>query len=233
MVLHNDLETLAPLERSDAVSLADSLAETLQDIIVRGALAPGAKLNELALAQKLEVSRGALREAVRMLERSGMVVIVPNRGVFVRELSVKDALDLFDVRHGIAAVAGRLGAVRASDAQIDELVQLHEAMLAACEERDLPGYFDLNNRFHNLIFAAANNNRLADLDHQLSMELHLFRRRNLGNAVMLRASLKEHEAIVDAFRDRDPVTAAEAFQRHIQSGRERMLEQLPDTVASH
>lgn len=233
MAVHSDLETLVPLERSDAVSLADSLAETLQNIIVRGVLAPGAKLNELALAQKLEVSRGALREAVRMLERSGMVVIVPNRGVFVRELSVKDALDLFDVRFGIAAVAGRLGAVRASDAQIDELLSLHEQMCAACEGRDLPRYFDLNSRFHALVFEAANNNRLADLDHRLSMELHLFRRRNLGNAVMLKASLREHQAIVDAFRDRDPVAAAEAFQRHIQSGRERMLEQLPDTAAPH
>ena len=233
MVIHNDLETLAPLERSDSVSLAESLAETLQDIIIRGTLAAGSKLNEHALAQKLEVSRGALREAVRMLERSGMVVIVPNRGVFVREVSVKDALDLFDVRHGIAGVAGRLGAVRASDKQINELFALHESMCSACEERDLSQYFDLNNQFHCLIFETASNPRLADLDQRLSIELHLFRRRNLGNAIMLKASLREHEAIVNAFRDRDPLAVAEAFQKHIQSGRERMLEQLPDTVATH
>lgn len=233
MMLHNDLETLAPLERSDSLSLADNLAETLQNIIVRGSLVPGAKLNEHALAQKLEVSRGALREAARMLERSGMVVIVPNRGVFVRELSVKDALDLFDVRHGIAAVAGRLGAMRATDEQLDELAALHEGMCEACERRDLSCYFDLNSRFHTLIYEMANNPRLADLDHRLSMELHLFRRRNLGNAVMLKASLREHQAIVDGFQERDPVGAATAFQKHIQSGRERMLEQLPDTVAAH
>lgn len=232
MVLHNDLETLAPLERSDKLPLADNLAETLQSIIVRGSLEPGAKLNEHALAQKLEVSRGALREAVRMLERSGVVVIVPNRGVFVRELSVKDALDIFDIRHGIAAVAGRLGAMRATDEQLDELVALHEGMCEACEGRDLSRYFDLNSRFHTLIYEMANNPRLADQDQRLSMELHLFRKRNLGNAVMLKASLREHQAIVDAFQERDPVAAATAFQKHIQSGRERMLEQLPDTVAA-
>jgi DNA-binding GntR family transcriptional regulator len=232
-MMHNDLEALTKLDRSDCVSLADSLAETLQDIIISGALASGSKLNEHALAQKLEVSRGALREAVRMLERSGMVVIVPNRGAFVREVSVKDALDIFDVRVGMAGVAGRLGAVRASDKQINELFALHEAMCSACEKKDLSGYFDLNNRFHFLIFETASNPRLSDLDQRLSIELHLFRRRNLGNAVMLKASMREHEAIVEAFSARDPLAVAEAFQRHIQSGRERMLEQLPDTIATH
>lgn len=217
-----------PLERTSDKSLVDVLTDRIQDMITSGVLVPGKKLNEHAISQKLEVSRGALREAVRLLERAGLLTIQPNKGVFVRSVSVKEALDLFDVRAGLGLIAGRLGAMRADEAQIDALDALHSAMTEAFGASDFSRYFDCNTEFHQLIFKTTRNETLAQLDKMISAELHLFRRRNLGSPAQLKMSLAEHEAICRAFRERDAAKAAEAMERHVLAGRERMLDQLPE-----
>lgn len=205
-------------------SLVGSLVSHVRGMIVRGEIPAGGKLNEHALAGKLGVSRTALREAVRLLERSNLVVIEPNRGVFVRRITLKQALDLFDVRAGLARTAGSLGAVRASEEQLTAMAALHARMGATREAGDGVGYYDANTQFHATLMAATGNERLVLLEQMMSAELQLFRRRNLGNAGHLDASCAEHGRILDAMEARDPMRAARAAERHIQGGKQRMLD---------
>lgn len=87
-------EPVAPIEREGEPSLVAAIAGRLENMIISGEIESGGKLNEYALAQQLHVSSSALREAVRLLEQLGLVTIQPNRGVFVRRVSLKEALDL-------------------------------------------------------------------------------------------------------------------------------------------
>ena len=220
-------DSLPPPRADD--SLVGGLVAHMRDLIVRGEVAAGGKLNEHALAARLGVSRTALREAARLLERSNLVVIEPNRGVFVRRISLKQALDLFDVRASLARTAGHLAAARASEQQLAAMADAHARMGGARAAGDEAGYYDANTRFHIGLMAATGNERLMLLEDMMGAELQLFRRRNLGNAGHLDASNAEHGRILDALVARDPARAARAAERHIQAGKERMLDTMgPD-----
>jgi DNA-binding GntR family transcriptional regulator len=204
----------------------DALALGLEDAIWRGELHPGERLNELALSRRLGTSRAALREAVRRLEQMGLVAVVPNRGVVVREVSVKDALDLYDLRAALFGMAARLAARRAMPAAIAALRSLNARMREDAAAERLAEYYARNLDFHAALFAAAGNAPLAQAYGNAVKSLHLFRRRALLHPVQLGLSLHEHDAILDAIEAHDAAAAAAAAEAHILLGRDRMLDTL-------
>src|SRR3977135_3727306 len=105
-------DLLAHLRGRRAETLCSLVAEELERMIIRGELQAGDRINESALAQMLSISRGPIREACRSLEKSNLVRVVTNRGVFVREMSVAQAAEIYDVRAHLFGLAGRLGANR-------------------------------------------------------------------------------------------------------------------------
>jgi DNA-binding GntR family transcriptional regulator len=220
------VEPVTPIARERGPSLVSTIAGRVERMIVTGEIESGGKLNEYALAQQLQVSRSALREAVRLLEPSGLVTIQPNRGVFVRRVSLKAALDLFDIRAGLAHTAGQLAARRATDDEISAIERLHQDMVESWKQRDLARYYDLNLEVHAAFMKASGNTRLASLYEMLSNELHLFRRRNLGNSAQLELSLQEHAKIIEGIQARDEVRAGAAFERHVMIGKQRMIDTL-------
>jgi len=209
-----------------STSRVEQLCEQVEGMILTGAIPLGGKLNELALAQELGVSRGLLREAVRLLEKSGLVRIELNRGVFVRELDIKGVLDLFDVRAGLARVAAQLAAQRASDDDIRKLCEILLEMESAMKHIAFQDYFALNTKFHTTIFDLACNERLSNLEDMMSTELSLYRRQNLLQTQQLKTSHAEHTKIVEAITRRDAAKSGAAFEKHIKSGRQRFLEQI-------
>lgn len=212
--------------RTDDTTLVGNLVSTVRGMIVRGEIPGGGRVNEHALAGRLGVSRTALREAARLLERSNLVTIEPNRGVFVRNITLKQALDLFDVRASLARTAAGLAATRATEAQLHGMATLHDAMSAQRADRDFAAYYDANLRFHAAIMEATGNDRLVQLDDLMWWELQLFRRRDLGHAGHLDASGAEHARILSALVARDPARAGRAAERHVQSGARRMLDMM-------
>lgn len=221
------VSNVSPIEREATSSLVEAISERLEQMIIKGEIASGGKLNEYGLARQLQVSRSALREAARKLEKSGLVSIVPNRGVFVRQVSLEEALGLFDIRAGLARTAGRLVALRATEEQIAELTKLHNSMIQVLKERGFSDYYDLNLKFHSSLMAFSGNERLAMLYEMMSNELHLFRRRNLGNTAQLEDSVQEHGRILEGIIARDATRTGRAFERHILVGKQRMLDTLP------
>ena len=132
---NNDL--LAHLKSRRAESLASLVAEELERMIIRGELQVGDRINESALAQMFSISRGPIREACRSLEKSNLVTVVTNRGVFVREMSVAQAAEIYDVRAHLFGLAGRLAASRVSLRDVADL----RAMVAEMQEaKDIDTY---------------------------------------------------------------------------------------------
>jgi DNA-binding GntR family transcriptional regulator len=214
-------EQAVELRRSQTlVSICEAEIERL---ILEGELGRGERINELALAARLNVSRGPLREACRSLAQAGLLEARVNRGFFVRKLARKEVIDLYDLRAGLMRLAGELVARRISDRDLDRLHALVAAMDAARERSDTGRFQDLNAEFHAVLVVAADNHRLQQVYNGLVKELRLFRRRGLASDDALDASNREHHAIVDAVAARDPAAAGAAMENHILQGKARFV----------
>lgn len=211
---------------SDAGSLTIGVRETLTKIILSGEYQPGDRLNELALTQRLGVSRGIIREAMRSLETARLVEIVPNRGVVVRTVDVPDALELYEVRAALAGAAGRLAAQRVSKGQLEALAAHHARMEKAAVSGDLADYTTANHAFHDAILEASSNSRLQEHDLSVRNEMQLYIRKGVLGPSQLTASNNEHARILAALQQADPDRAAHEFEQHIVNGKQRMLENL-------
>lgn len=218
--------TEEPISAPPRQARVDVLVLGLEDTILRGELRPGERLNELALSRRLGTSRAALREAVRRLEQMGLVAVVPNRGVVVRMVSVKDALDLYDLRAALFGMAARLAARRATPATLAALRGLNAHMRADASAERFAEYYARNLDFHAALLAVPGNVPLAHAYGNAVKSLHLFRRRALLQPAQLGLSLSEHDAILDAIEAHDAAAAAAAAEAHILLGRDRMLDTL-------
>ena len=207
-------------------SLTTIVREKVERMILSGELASGERLNENALAARLNVSRGPLREATWSLEQAGLVQIVRNRGVFVRKISLEDALHIYDVRSGLARVAGRLLASRITAEQIAVLDGLYEDLERARRNQDQSAYNEGNRQFHTRLVGFTGNERLIGYHETTEKELRLFVRRGVLGPARLRVSNREHRQILDCIVKGDDEGAADAFERHILNGKRRMLDSL-------
>ena len=203
-------------------SLTRLVADSVEDLILSGELAPGVKLNEVALAERFRVSRGPLREAFRLLEESGLICQEKNRGAFVRVVELSEAAELYEVRAGLDATAGRLLAGRINAEQLSALRKVTDQMKTV-DDSDVEKFHILNLDFHDQIIAMTGNRTLTDTYRTLAKQLALFRKRNLMAPMAIPHFAQEHSAIVDMLEQRDAVGCAEALYAHAQGGRQRML----------
>jgi DNA-binding GntR family transcriptional regulator len=205
-------------------SRLDEIQDRVRQMIAEGTLQPGERVNEQALAGKLGVGRNSAREALRALERSGLVRIIPNRGAEVRKVSLEAALDLYDIRAGIARTAGRLAATRLEAEEEERLLELMEQMEAALNRRDGGAYHQLNHAFHEHLMAIAKNPRLIELNNTIEAELSLYLRKGVYTMAQMQLSHAEHSALVMALRNGKVAEAADGFENHILAGKQRMLD---------
>lgn len=195
----------------------------IENMIMNGELRGGDRVNEIALSEKFGTSRGPLREACRALAQEGLLVAIPNRGVFVRELDLREALEVYDIRSALDELMGRLIAEQATETQIATLFELVDKMDRAAATRDLESYYPTNLEFHNALLAFANNRRLERLYRSLIKELHLFRRKGLLQSGSMRISNEEHRQIVEAIASRDPILAGVSMKSHVLAAKQRLL----------
>jgi DNA-binding GntR family transcriptional regulator len=217
---NRDLFSQLKSRRSE--TLCSLVAEELERMIIRGELQAGDRINESELAQLLNISRGPIREACRSLEKSNLVRIVTNRGAFVREMSMVQAAEIYDVRAHLFGLAGRLAASRIGLREVAELRAMVEVMQDA---KDIDTYYPLNVAFHARLVELSGNHRVAELYTGLGKELHLFRRRGLlfrGDSMNL--SNQEHMRIVEALGDHGCDLAERSMSDHILAGKARLLQ---------
>lgn len=214
---------LANRPGSDGAALASSVERELEAMIARGELGPGQHINELALARRLGVSRGPVREAARALERLGLVTVILNRGAFVRELQIDEALAIYDLTallNGFAA--GRLAA-SITAAQAMELQGLVGEMEKAAQEGRQDAFFDLNIHFHTRQFAFAGNAPVEAVYLAHMRKLLLLRRRSFDESPHMLQSNAEHRDMMDAILSGDAERARQIAEQHGRAGRARFL----------
>lgn len=205
-------------------TLTTIVRDEVFQLIASGALGAGDRINESELATRLGVSRGPVREACRSLEEAGLLVSVVNQGVYVREMTLDDARELYEVRAALSGLMGRLAAARMTDLQVKQLENQLTAMEQAAGARDMPQYYALNLQFHEAIMKMADNDKLSGIYMSVVNQTHLFRRRGMVQQESLQLSNAEHRRIVQALKARDGEQAERALTEHVHRGWERLAQ---------
>lgn len=204
-------------------TLPEAAAERLRTLIIEGELAPGTKLNERELSERLGVSRTPLREAFRMLATEGLLLQLPNRGVQVALLSADDVRDAFEVMAALEGLAGELAAARITDDEVESLRVLQADMEAAHGARDLPVYYRVNREIHDRLNAIAANPVLANAYRALNARLHSLRFRSNLNQAKWDKAVAEHRSMIAALAARDGAALRDLLIRHLRAKQQAVL----------
>ncbi len=210
------------LQLVQSSSLPALVLAEIEQLILRGELAIGQRVNESELATRFGTSRGPVREALRALEEARLVRSEKHRGVFVREISVAEADEIYDVREVLDQLVGQRVAERATPAQVAELETVVAEMDAATGSQDVKRYHALNLKFHDLLVDFAGNARLTESYRLLTKELLLFRLRGLQDGGGFAVSNVEHKAVLAAVAARDCTRAGQLLRQHAARSRARM-----------
>ncbi|MDX2213879.1 MAG: GntR family transcriptional regulator [Oculatellaceae cyanobacterium bins.114] len=216
-----------PLQR--AKSLHEQAYQALRTGILSGELAPGDRLVETQLAQWLHVSRTPLREALRQLQREGLVAAEPNGGLRVSTISAADAIHLYDCRLALEQLAVAEACKHATKAQLKKLekyVNQAETLEQHPTKPTLIQLLDLDYQFHHLIAESSANQRLISLldnvfDAMLLLRIQTLRR----NPEVLNIRL-EHRQIYEAIAQHDTAAAVEAIATHLTASKARVVQEI-------
>jgi DNA-binding GntR family transcriptional regulator len=200
--------------------LYHDVAERLRAQIFAHTLAPGSWLDEQSLAVEFGISRTPMREAIKVLASEGLVTMKPRRGAYVTEVERQDVEQIFAVIAELEGFAAKEVAIKASEAQLNQLDNLHLKLEKAAADRDVERFFEINVQFHELIMEIAGNRWMNDVIADLRKVLKLQRRDSLSRAGRLQNALNEHRNILNALIKRDGDAAKLAMQAHLARGLE-------------
>lgn len=215
----------------EAQPLALRVRAELERLILEGELQPGERLNEVALAKRMGVSRGPVREAARALEKSGLVTVILNRGAFVRELDMEEAMQIYELNGLLFGFAAWQVASAVTAAQAVELRDLVSAMDRAVEAGEPDAFFALNLDFHRRIMGFARNRQAEALYAGFATKLLLFRRRSFDRSGNMEAANTEHHRLLEAIIGGKADLARQIAEDHSRSGRARFLGAMDDGPA--
>ena len=214
------------LEQAGSQNLHEATFQTLKSLLVEGKIVPGSKLNERELAERLNVSRTPIREAIRRLAADGLVELIANRGAIAVQLSIDDVIHTFDVIAELEGYSGELAAKNISDSTLSELEALQYEMMASYARRDLSSYYKLNLRIHRLINQAANNPVLATLFSQVNSRIEALRFRSNQDGVKWEKAVEEHQEMLDALKARDSARMRKVMMTHVTNKRDVVVQLL-------
>ncbi|NLX77764.1 MAG: GntR family transcriptional regulator [Clostridiaceae bacterium] len=217
---------ISKIKMDDYMPLRDVIFNTLRDAIVSGELKPGERLMEVTLAEKMGVSRTPVREAVRRLEMEGLVTMTPRKGTHVAEITVKDIMDVLEVRAALDKLATRLAAERAKPETLRQLENIHKQYIACLQKENISGAIKKDVEFHEVIYNAAGNAKLTNVAGNLREQIYRFRVLYLKDFSNAEEVLKEHRAILKAMQEKDAELAGKLAEEHIVHQQETIIQRM-------
>lgn len=187
----------------------------LRDKILNEEYKKGDKLNEVALATALEISRTPVREALKQLELEGLVQSIPNRGVFVIGFNSRDIDDMFEIRLALEGLAIQFAIDRMDEQHLEEIKQLYSQMELYTQLKDVQTIAKLNLQFHNAIYQSTQSKYFAKMLNDINYYVNVTSRHSILKPQRLEGALAEHKAILDAIIEKDKSKAKKTIKRHI------------------
>ena len=188
---------------SEYLPLRDVVFNTLRHAILKGELEPGERLMEIALAQKLGVSRTPIREAIRKLELEGLVVMVPRKGAEVADITEKDLRDVLEVRTALEELSIELAMKNMNDDDCKQLTEANKLFAKDSEGDDLIKIAEADVAFHELIYMATGNKRLIQMINNLREQMYRYRLEYIKDKSTHARLVDEHNRIIDAMVKND------------------------------
>ena len=211
---------------NEYLPLRDVVFNTLRQAILKGELKPGERLMEIALAEKLGVSRTPIREAMRKLELEGLVVMIPRRGAQVANITEKDLNDVLEVRIALENVAIEKACTRMSEEDMGRLWLAAKEFERTMAEGNLVRLAEADVAFHEIIYRASDNKRLNQVLNNLREQIYRYRVEYLKEEETRNVLVKEHEELTKAIRQRDVKKAQEISFCHIENQRRAIIQSI-------
>ena len=211
---------------SEYLPLRDVVFNTLRHAILKGELEPGERLMEIALAQKLGVSRTPIREAIRKLELEGLVVMVPRKGAEVADITEKDLRDVLEVRTALEELSIELAMKNMNDDDYKQLIEANKLFAKDSEGDDLIKIAEADVAFHELIYMATGNKRLIQMINNLREQMYRYRLEYIKDKSTHARLVDEHNRIIDAMVKNDVAAAKAAIKLHVENQEENILKSI-------
>ena len=206
-----------PLLRVERQSLRRLVEDRLRVAIMEGAFPPGTHLADRALCEQFGCSRSIIREAIRLLEAEGLVTVVPHRGPFVTFLTAAEAVQIYEVRAALEALAGRGFAERASEEERAALRRVYEGLAGADATRGQLALLDAKRAFYDVLLRGCRNEYVGRMLAQLLNRITQLRATSLSSPGRLPGTVRELRRILEAIDQRDGEGAAAACRDHVRA----------------
>ncbi|WP_251553698.1 GntR family transcriptional regulator [Neobacillus muris] len=196
-------------------NLSDHVVKIIRTMILNGTLKPGEKVNQAQLAEKLTISRGPIREALRMLQNEGLIKHETNKGTFVTTLSLQDAYEIYTLRALLESKAAEISLNFLTDKEYAKLEKHLDEFQQALENKDLERQARCDMSFHNLIVGASKHQRLIHMHRQLDTQVGAMFL-TVANILPVRAALvvEIHRKLLDALRSQKKENVISEFSSH-------------------
>ncbi|MGE0003979.1 MAG: GntR family transcriptional regulator [Parvibaculaceae bacterium] len=196
-------------------SLHGELVDLLHDMIREGELRAGDKIKEQALCLRFGVSRTPLREALKVLASEGLIILAPNRGASVAQITRQEIDELFPIMGALEALAGELACAHIDEGGIERIRKMHDQMVRHYEKRQEGPYLKLNRAIHEAIFAAAGNGMLTQLYETMLVRTHSVRFTAKKSPSRWREAVEDHVRMVAALEARDGAALSAILKVHL------------------
>lgn len=209
---------------ASAVSHSQRIQQALEAEIFSGKLPPGARLDEVELAARFRVSRTPVREALRHLASSGLIQMRSRQPAQVVELSAHKLVEMFQVMAELEGLCARLAARRITPEQVSALHALHNELAELAGTDRVDDFYEVNRRFHELIYEASQNEFLAEQTRALRNRIGAYRRLVTHRPSRRAATLHEHAEVLRCIVAGDEQAAAAAMRDHVNLLGEKLLD---------
>lgn len=214
---------LQPIRLDAYKPLREVVSEALRNAIQEGILQPGERLMEIQLAEELGVSRTPIREAIRKLEQEGFVVMIPRRGTYVANISLKDISQVYEIRSALEELAAGLAAERITEDEIELLERMVVEIGDHIESGDMDKIVAADVEFHDVLYKASRNLRLAEIVNNLRDQILRFRSISMNQPGRLAKTWEEHREMVEAIAAHNATQARKIARLHMEHAEQVLL----------
>lgn len=193
---------------------SEQIVQEIEEEIVSGRRPPGSRLNEREIADRFNVSRTPVREAVRHLTSAGLAEMHPRRGAFVKRIPIARLIQMFEAMTELEGICARLAARRMKPDEKEHLRRVHDSYERLADGSDIQRYYDESQEFHHLIFQGTQNPVLQEMAMRLSNQLTAYRKQQLSSAKRVQQSFAEHGKVLEAIMASDEDKAEELMRSH-------------------
>lgn len=214
------------MKRSREFNLGSLIYEKIRELITYGELSPGEKIVESRISKYFDTSRIPIREAIKQLEAKGYLETIHNKGTYVRKISWDEVEKIYDVLSVLEGYSTGLAVTKIKNQDIEELEKINNTLKELNNLDKFKEYIEVNLEFHSLFPKICGNDFLLNLVKEIRDRVHRYRFLGITIPGHIQEYILDHETIIKAIKEGDPIEAEEAMKQHVQRVKKILVDSL-------